>query len=89
MNLNRINKLQKVLAMKENLFPMDSEYERLKSEDMDKYIRKQLDEYHKEHKLKSVGEAVEFLQWQYWNGLITKDEFKVLRKGEQEFWKVQ
>jgi len=70
--------------MNKNLMP---ELEKWSDLDLDKYIKLRLDEFHRDHNIKNINDAVSRLRREWNEGFISKREYELLKRGEMDYWR--
>ena len=86
MNLDRIKKLAQVIKMHQVLHPAMPDFENWSDENLDKYIVTSLAREHRQEGIQSLDMALDKLDWEFMQGLISEKEFELLRDAEIAYW---
>ena len=70
------------------LYQVMPDFDKWQDAELIKYIKKGLELFHKENSIMNYADAEKRLHYEYVQGLINEDEYKILLEGEKSFWGV-
>lgn len=82
----RLDKIERAMDMNENLFPQKPNFEKWTNQELDSFIKKSLEENHKVFGIKNYEQAVNQLNYELRNGLLSENEFQIILSGEADYW---
>ena len=70
------------------LYQVMPDFDKWQDAELLKYIKKGLELFHKENAITNYADAEKRLHYEYVQGLINEDEYKIMLEGEKSFWGV-
>ena len=84
MSLERIKKLQ--LKYESNKREGKPDFDKMNEAELDRYIQMMFSESHKVNGIFTYEQALEKLNWQLSQNLMSKEEYDIIVQGEKYFW---
>jgi len=84
----RLRAIQMQINDNAELFQVMPDFDKWQDAELLKYIKKGLELFHKENAIMSYADAEKRLHYEFVQGLINEDEYKIMLEGEKSFWGV-
>ena len=74
------------IDMNKELYQELPDFNKYNEAELQKYVKKMLELFHQEDAITNYADAEKRLHFEFVQGLINEDEYKIMLEGEKSFW---